>query len=349
VATLPDTELGETLESTDWDLPPNDLRGSLALPNGVMAGFRRNQLCLSAPNRPHAWPVSFRLNTDTDIVGIGNIDTTVVIGTKSFVYLAGGTDPALYSMSKLEVPQACVSKRSIAYLTGIGVVFASPDGLIAVAGTGQIRNLTETVFTREQWQALAPETIIGVAHDDIYHLFYENSTPGGFALDMKQSGFGLVPLAYHAIASHADPVTDNLYLVLDSDDEPTDNLLPLPSTAPGGSTLAGTTIVQFDGQEGAKMVYRWRSKLYLLPHPTSFFMAQVKAYAYTNTVIRFYKQTYSEVYGTWQDILVRELVVTSEEEFPLTVGSDYSRFWWEVLSTDRIQSVQIVQDVNELT
>jgi hypothetical protein len=169
---LTDAQLGEVLETELFALPPDDLRGIIALPNGIMAGFRRNQLCLSARNHPHAWPVEYRLNTDTDIVGIANIDSTIVIGTESFPYLAGGNDPSAFSMTKLEVPQACVAKRSFAYLTNIGVVFASPDGLIAVAGTGQVRNLTETVFSRRQWQALEPTTILGVAHDDVYHFWF---------------------------------------------------------------------------------------------------------------------------------------------------------------------------------
>lgn len=177
VDSLPDTELGETLQSDLWALPPDDLRGMLALPNGVMVGFSKNQLCFSAQNHPHAWPVEYRLTVDTDIVAVGNIDTTVVIGTKNFIYLAIGTDPAAYSMTKLEVPQACVAKRSLAYLIGIGVVFASPDGLIAVAGNGNVRNLTSSTFTREQWQARRPESIIGVAHDDVYHFFYDTTPP----------------------------------------------------------------------------------------------------------------------------------------------------------------------------
>jgi hypothetical protein len=74
-------------------------------------------------------------------------------------------------VSKLEKPQACVSKRSLAYLTDIGVVFASPDGLIAIAGNGKVANLTDSIFTRRQWQALRPETILGVAHDDVYYFF----------------------------------------------------------------------------------------------------------------------------------------------------------------------------------
>lgn len=176
---LTDAELGDPLESELWDLPPDDLRGILALPNGIMVGFRRNQLCFSVQNRPHAWPVQWRLNTDTGIVAIGNIDNTVVIGTEAFPYLANGNDPAAYSMSKLEVPQACVSKRSLAYLTNIGVVFASPDGLIAVSGNGRVVNLTEQVFTRRQWQELLPHTIRGIAHDDVYHFWYgiESSVP----------------------------------------------------------------------------------------------------------------------------------------------------------------------------
>lgn len=173
---LTDSELGDELETEGFELPPDDMKGILALPNGIMAGFRRNQLCLSAQNHPHAWPVGFRLNTDTDIVAIGNIDNTVVIGTKSFPYTAGGNDPSAYSMTKLEKPQACVSKRSLAYLTDIGVVFASPDGSIAISGNGRVSNLTDSIFTRQQWQALDPDTILGVAHDDVYHFFPEPPT-----------------------------------------------------------------------------------------------------------------------------------------------------------------------------
>lgn len=173
VDTLATTELGDALDSQGWDLPPADMRGILALPNGVMVGFSKNQLCFSAQNRPHAWPVNYRLNTDTDIVGIGAIDTTVVIGTQSFPYIASGVDPAAFGMAKLEVQQACVAKRSVVPLLGIGVVFASPDGLVSVLGPGQVRNLTEDIFTREQWQALAPETIIAASHDNVYHFFYD--------------------------------------------------------------------------------------------------------------------------------------------------------------------------------
>lgn len=215
VDVLTDSALGEVLESELYDLPPDDLRGILALPNGIMVGFSKNQLCLSAQNRPHAWPVAYRLTTDTDIVAISNVDNTVVIGTEAYPYMATGTDPATYSMSKLEVQQACVAKRSIATITGLGVVFASPDGLIAVQGPGQVRNLTENIFTRRQWQGLGPENIRAVVHDDIYFFWTGDGSSGadvGYALDMKPTGFGLIRLNVYANAMYADPLTDKLYL-----------------------------------------------------------------------------------------------------------------------------------------
>jgi hypothetical protein len=213
---LTDEQLGEVLESEEFDLPPDDLRGIIALPNGVMAGFAKNRLCLSAQNRPHAWPVGNRLVTDTDIVAIANIDTTVVVGTEKFVYSASGNDPAAYSMSQPGAPQACVAKRSMRYLNDqVGVVFASPDGLMAMTGPTTVRNVTEGVFTRRQWQDLLPETIQAVVHDDIYFFSYgtNSSASGGmFMLDLKSSGFGLVRLDYFANAMFSDPLTDKLYL-----------------------------------------------------------------------------------------------------------------------------------------
>lgn len=339
VDVLADAQLGDALNSEGWDLPPVDLEGILALPNGVMAGFRRNQLCLSAQNYPHAWPVANRLTVDTDIVAIGNIDTTVVIGTQNFIYLATGTDPGAYSMTKLEVPQACVSKRSLAYLTGIGVVFASPDGLIAVAGNGMVRNVTSSMFTRDQWQAMAPETMQAVAHDDVYFCFYEtgpSGVRGGFALDVKPEGFGLVPLSFHATAAFSDPLTDKLFLVLDDVDEPADVYLPLASTAPAPN---GATIYEFNAEAGAgHLVYRWRGKLHLLPRPAAFLYCQVKAASYANLVLRLYAD----------GVQFFEHVVTSSEPFTLPMLDDYEAFEVEVLGTSSVRTLQFAEGIEEL-
>lgn len=334
--TKTDAELGEVLASDLWALPPDDLRGILALPNGIMAGFSKNQLCLSAQNHPHAWPVEYRLNTDTDIVTIGNVDTTVVIGTKSFVYIAGGNDPANFSMGKSDVPYACVSKRSVAYLSGIGVAFAGPDGLMVVAGVGQVRNITETAFTRRQWQALVPSSITAAAHNDIYFMFYDTgSVKGGYAIDMKPTGFGIMQLPFHASAVYADPVEGKLYLTVDSNSEPDDTSLPVPATPP--AYMNGTTVFEFDGAT-ALMNYRWRSKKWFLESPTTFGWCRVIAEDYTNLLVRFYSDG-SQFY---------EKAVTSDLVFPLPRPDEYRQLEVEILGTSTVNSIEVVEDVAEL-
>ena len=41
-------------------------------------------------------------------------------------------------MVNTEVPQGNLSKRSVAYVRGLGVCYASPDGIVAVAGVGGV-------------------------------------------------------------------------------------------------------------------------------------------------------------------------------------------------------------------
>jgi len=335
---LPDEELGDALETEGWDLPPDDLRNVLALPNGIMVGSAGNQLCLSVSGHPHAWPISYRLPTDTDIVALGNVDTTVFIGTESFVYTASGNSPDAYSMSKPGSPHACTSRRSIGYLTGIGVVFAGPDGLMVSAGATRVENMTAAIFTREQWQALDPTSILGVSHDETYYFFFDDGvTKGGYALEPGPNGFGLISLGLHASAVYTDPITDRLYLVLDEYEEPTDELLPEPT---GFTPIEpdGTAIYQWNGAD-TPMPYRWRGKLWLLPLEMAFQMAKVKAADFDGIVLHLYRDE-----GT--ELLARR--ITSKLEFTLPMGKSYEALEVELVGTSRVRTVQLVEQVEEV-
>ena len=170
---LEDAELGEVLESEDYDLPPEDGHSIIALPNGITVMASKNQIFLSAQNRPHAYPADFALTCDFDIVGLGAIDTTVVILTRANPYIALGSSPDQFSMAKIELPYGCVAKRSIAHLKGFGIIYASPNGLAAINGSG-VNLISDKYFTREQWQALTPESIYGFTHDDRYFFFFDS-------------------------------------------------------------------------------------------------------------------------------------------------------------------------------
>ena len=70
---------GELIPSTYWVGPPDDdsstypdgpMAGIIPVGNGIFAGFSGNTICLSEPFLPHAWPVSYRINTEEDVVAL---------------------------------------------------------------------------------------------------------------------------------------------------------------------------------------------------------------------------------------------------------------------------------------
>lgn len=340
VDSLLDEELGATLDTEDVDMPPADLRGIIALPNGIMVGFRRNQVCMSEVDRPHSWPVRYRRTVPSDVVAISHVDTTIVVGTKTFPVVLVGDTPENYSSASPESPQACVSSRGMTFLLGQGVVYPSPDGMMAISGPGAPRNLTEGLFTREQWQALRPETMLAATHDDVLHFWTDGANggqPGGYMLDTKGTGFGVVRSSFHAVAAFVDPLTDGMYLVLSAFNEPTSALLPQPSSFALGATPQ-RTIYQFDAHATAKLVQSWRGKLNLHDMPTAQRVARVEAVDYANIVFRLYAD----------GLLIHERAVTGAGEFSLPLHDAAGSHEIEVISTSAIRKVHAAEGVDEL-
>jgi hypothetical protein len=248
------TELAEVLSSTYYDQPPTDMVGLVSLPNAVLAGFVRNEVCFSEIGLPHAWPAKYRTAVDFDIVGLGVFGTTLVVCTTGAPYLSSGTDPASMTLQRLEIQQSCVSRRSIVNV-GEGVLYASPDGIVAVSSEG-VELLTQQMFTRDDWQALKPSSIKAYLHDGRYFGFYDTgSKQGGFILDPSNGQF--FDLDFYPTTGYTDLVTDSLYFVFN--EQP--------------------TIYKWEGSNALR-TYTWRSKKFITPRPCSFTCGIVSADTY---------------------------------------------------------------------
>lgn len=246
-------DLGEELPTLTFLPPPAGLTGLIAMPGGVMAGFVGKDVYFCEPFKPYAYPIAYVMTVDSDIVGLAVFDTTLLVLTKSAPYLISGSEPANYSMIRAELPQACVSKRSIADVGG-GAVFASPDGLFLLGG-GVTRNLTEQLFSRTEWQALNPSTIHGYVIDNSYVGFYNGTA--GFVFNLADGSF--VPLDWYAQAGYYDPIRDALFLVTGTN-----------------------TLVKFDS--GANLAMNWKSKVFYSPKPINLGCARVEAASYPVTL-----------------------------------------------------------------
>lgn len=238
-----DSELSsQVLQTTYWDPIPDDARGIIRTDNGIFAAFHANELLLSEPFYAHAWPTKYRLTVEDDIVVLAHTDNTIIILTKGLPYLASGATPENMQLTKLPVEQSCVSAASAASVAG-GVIYASPDGLMLLT-TSQQTLLTQEIFTRDQWQTLHPENLMGAVLDNQYIGIFRD-TNIGFILNIGAKDIVRVEL-------DADWQVRCLYH--DSDDD----ALYLAVKTPTKANAAYNFIYKWEA--GAALDYTWHSK-----------------------------------------------------------------------------------------
>ncbi len=137
------------LESVFFEPPPLDLKGMLALPNGIVAGFRANEVWFAEPYLPHAWPSLYTLAVEGEVVGLGVVGQSLIVCTTGSPYVIYGVNPSAMSISRMSFSEPCLSRGSIVS-SPFGVVYASPNGLV-VANPGNVQVATTGIFSKEDW------------------------------------------------------------------------------------------------------------------------------------------------------------------------------------------------------
>ena len=244
------TDFQEVLPSRDYNQPPADLTGLIALPNGMMAGFSGKQLCFSEPYQPHAWPQKYRLTSPYQIVGIGAYGTTIVAGTTGYPYVVSGNSPDSMIEQRIEVNLPCINGRGLVDL-GYSVAYPSNDGLVVVS-SGGATVVTDALFTRADWQKLSPSSFISAQFMGRYFasFSYGNSdgttTSGTRVIDLTGQQPFVLRQSFHADAFFYDIASGNLYYAVND------------------------TVYGFDtfGELNASMT--WTSKRIVLSNPSSF-------------------------------------------------------------------------------
>lgn len=309
--TVDQAALGEVLMTDNWIAPPAGLKGLRMMANGAAVGFVGRTVHLSEPNLPHAWPHSYTI--DDDIVGIAVFGQSVAALTRSFPYLLQGADPAAMTPTKLEMPQACVAKRSILE-TGDGVIYASPDGLVSIGNGASV--VTRSALSRDQWQAYAPSSMDLYAYNGRVHCFYNTgSVRGELIFDLSGQGAvfttSTLSAATAVSAGYFDPRSDTLYLA------------------------QGNAIWRFD--QGAPLTATWRSKLYRLPHPQNLGVGQVRAASYPVTL---------RVYA--DGVLKHTQTVVQSDHFSLPSGFRGLDWEFEIDTTTEVSEVILATTASEL-
>ncbi len=273
-ATAPDSAvtMNLTLETTPWDLPPANLQGWVAMPNGFLVAFDKaietpagsgnwvggNNIYLSEAYHFHAWPRSYKYATEALVVGLGVLGQTCVICTQGYPATLTGVKPSACTFTKATVDEPCLSRDSIVS-SPAGVVYASQNGLISVGPSG-INNVIQGLVTREEWlKNYLPQYLRGVRYQSGYLALRMPPAPGlrsGFLIDPSDLKIALTE--FSEMANVRNMVTDwwsgEIFLLM------TDGTLHLwdPPRDSAGN------------KNNDLMPVRWRSKEFQFPYNENF-------------------------------------------------------------------------------
>jgi hypothetical protein len=234
-----------TLESENYAMPPADLSGFVITPNGSLFAMRGNDIYISEPFKPWAWPSQYIRPIPFTPVGLGVAAGVVVVATKGLPYVLAGYHPEnVQPVIARNSTMPCASKRSVVS-TSRGVVWDTPYGLAICAG-GEAAIITEALFTEREW---APYRVTFAGHYDGKYLGWNGAR--GFLFDLGSGDFSTLSII--PVCAREDAMSGLLHIVHNG------------------------AIRRWDASPSAYLDYDWWSGILVSKKPTNFGASRVDA------------------------------------------------------------------------
>lgn len=171
-----DEDAGEVMP--EMESPPCDLSCIRDVPGAFYCGFSPSMpktVCFSDIDLLYSWPAAYRYDVADNLVALAVTSNSVFALTEGWPYVLSGTAPESMSVAKLAGPAACVSPRGVCVYRN-AVYFVSNQGLMAIfnsADAGTVcQNMTDKIFTKDQWLALNPSSCVMGQHDGALFLYF---------------------------------------------------------------------------------------------------------------------------------------------------------------------------------
>lgn len=192
--------------------------------------------------------------------------------------------------------QPCVSKQSIAY-DQYGVLYASPHGLVALAG-GQMDVFTRPIMTRDEWQEYSPTLMVATMYNNMYMCSYSTGNERGMLAIARGDTPAMVSLDLPPSVMHVEYGSGRLYYLNSADH----------------------LVYLVDGSSINRMQYEWLSKIFQFNGMTTFSAAKVVARFEDNTeviewnaerteIIEYNTRVWKENFGKGLKGAVNEMVM----------------------------------------
>lgn len=240
---IPATTVGAALEPlTDAPMPPADLKSLCRHPSGALIGISGNELCMSEPYKPYAWPMRYRTPLAFDPVACRVFGRSVVVGTLGIPAVFTGADPSTMSPEDVNVQWPCLSERGMV-ATQAGVGYPSPYGLVWIGAEGPSL-ITQPSYSNRDWERVNPETFAAAPYGAAYVALRDGVREPELWLFQPLEPSAITAASAGDVTGLAtDPETGALML------------------------LRGDTVWEWDSDPSARRLFVWRSKEFTLVPP----------------------------------------------------------------------------------
>ena len=334
----------EQLLSEDWSGPPDNLQGMVSMPNGMIAGWRGNEIWFCEPYRPHAWPVKYTINVEFQVVGLGTIDQNLMILTAGQPYVATGIHPEVMSLRQVQPIEPCTAQGSIVS-TPQGVLYTSYNGLILI-GPGGAVNLTYDIIRKDEWLNLVNLNTVHATYFMRGYYLFSGATAGVFQADaFDNTAFQMTNFKGTVDGAHISLINDKTGFVTLTADATTFNVILDQWTGETFVIRSGTVYHVDRRQYDPRQSYVWRSKVVQADFKRGF--AAVKVFfsqpngppPSMDTVFRYYA-----------DGVLRYTrpVVKSGEQFRLPSGFKCDTVQFELEGQLMVHNMQVATSAREL-
>ena len=322
--------LTDILTTDDFDAPPANLQGIIAIQNNILAGFVGNELYFSEPAYPHAWPAKYKVTLEYNIVALSAVAGYLFVMTEGYPYQFSGGDPATMSFARVDTLYPCLSKRGVVNM-GYGVLYPTHGGLALYSPLSGGALITKALEDWDTWGvSIDPTTLNAEFFDDKY--FGAHST-GGIIFERDDNVGGiLTTFTYSPTAAYYDSLSGKLFYAAGST----------------GDIYEWNDITQPNG------VLEWKSKVLESKDFINLGAARVVAdYANTSTVwgltntdwdsnSLLWDQSQEIIFKLWAN---KELIFTStirdSSTFRLPTGYRVDKFEVSIETNLRVRSIHI--------
>jgi hypothetical protein len=158
--------------------PPDDIKDIQYWGGSQLAGLAGGTIHFTYPREFHKWSPEYVLKPFAKplrFIAANEYGYVLTCEHPEVIDLSNDCKGGLcHTIKRLDNPHPLIGIRSAAVHQS-SVVYASDDGLVMLSGTHSAI-ITDEMFSRDQWLALHPTTMIGVVHDGHYYGFTDNET-----------------------------------------------------------------------------------------------------------------------------------------------------------------------------